>query len=65
MPEIRYTLKAKFSPVQEWEFDAAELVDLECIILSFAEFLRKPKFEDIDMVIEPYIVIEEELEEND
>lgn len=56
MPEIRYILKVKYGYVQEWEFDSDNLEELEAIISIFAEFISKPKFEDIDIVIEPYIV---------
>lgn len=59
MPEIRYTMKVKYGYVQEWEFEAENAELLEAIISFFAEFLKKPAFEDIEIVITPYIVEEE------
>lgn len=59
MPEIRYTMKVKYGYVQEWEFEAENAEMLEAIICCFAEFLKKPVFEDVEIVITPYIVKEE------
>ncbi len=64
MPEIRYTMKVKYGYVQEWEFDAENAELLEAIISCFAEFLKKPAFEDVDIVITPYI-LEEKLSEEE
>jgi hypothetical protein len=64
MPEIRYTMKVKYGYVQEWEFEAENAELLEAIISCFAEFLKKPAFEDVDIVITPYI-LEEKLSEEE
>lgn len=59
MPEIRFIMKVKYGYVQEWEFESAYLAELRDVIETFAMYLNKPKFKEIDITITPHIVEEE------
>lgn len=59
MPEIRYTMKVKYGYVQEWEFESDCLGWLSEIVEMFKEYLKKPAFDEINIVISPYIVVKE------
>ena len=59
MPRINYIMKIKYGYVQEWEFASENLDDLEAIVSLFADFLAKPSFNDVSIVIAPCIIEEE------
>lgn len=59
MPRINYIMKVKYGYVQEWEFESEDLNDLEAIVSLFSDFLAKPSFNDVSIVITPCIIEEE------